>query len=63
MIDGRFVVAGRLLQTAPTDEIINEAQGAANRIWDAAGLPAPGVGLSPIWPLPAGPGGHGAPNA
>jgi 5-methylthioadenosine/S-adenosylhomocysteine deaminase len=64
MIGGSFVVADRLLQTAPTDEIISEAQAAANRIWDAAGLPPPGAGLSPTWPRPAGPGGRdGAPNA
>ena len=62
MIGGRFVVADRLLQTAPTDEIINEAQAAANRIWDAAGLPPPGAGLSPTWPRPAGPGGPGRPG-
>ena len=52
MIGGRFVVADRRLRTAPADEIIDEAQAAANRIWDAAGLPPFPASLSPTWPLP-----------
>jgi 5-methylthioadenosine/S-adenosylhomocysteine deaminase len=46
MIGGRFVVADRQLLTAPADEIISEAQGAASRIWDAAGLPPASGGLN-----------------
>jgi hypothetical protein len=63
MIGGRFVVAGRKLRTADTDEIVSQAQAAADRIWDAAGLAPPGAGLDARWPLRAGARGRGAAHA
>jgi len=63
MIGGRFVVADRQLRTADTDEIVSQAQAAADRIWDAAGLAPPGAGLDARWPLRAGARGMGAAHA
>lgn len=55
MIGGAFVVADRRLQTGPADDIVAEAQRAADRIWAAAGLPPAGPGIDARWPLAAGP--------
>ncbi|HTW02399.1 MAG TPA: amidohydrolase family protein, partial [Streptosporangiaceae bacterium] len=63
MIAGRFVVADRQLRTADTDELVSQAQTAADRIWDAAGLAPPGAGLDTGWPLRAGARGKGRAHA
>ena len=63
MIGGKFVVADRQLRTAQTDEVVQEAQAVADRIWDAAGLRSPGDGVAARWPVPLSAGGHGARHA
>jgi 5-methylthioadenosine/S-adenosylhomocysteine deaminase len=63
MIGGKFVVAGRQLRTARTDEVVQEAQAVADKIWDAAGLAPPGDGMATWWPVRAGAGGPGARHA
>jgi 5-methylthioadenosine/S-adenosylhomocysteine deaminase len=63
MIGGIFVVAGRQLQTGRVDDIVREAQHAAERIWAAAGLPPPGHGIAARWPLPVSRRKREAPRA
>lgn len=63
MIGGKFVVEDRQLQTATTGDIVQEAQAAATRIWQAADLPPVGAGIATRWPLPAGRREQGARHA
>jgi hypothetical protein len=42
---------------------VRDAQAAADRIWDAAGLPPVGGGIAARWPLPRGQRGQGARHA
>jgi hypothetical protein len=63
MIGGTFVVADRQLQTGRVDDIVREAQHAAERIWAAAALPPPGPGIAARWPLPVSRRKREAPHA
>jgi 5-methylthioadenosine/S-adenosylhomocysteine deaminase len=63
MIGGDFVVADRQLRTARTDELVREAQSAADRIWQAASLAPAGAGITTRWPLSVGRSDRGAIHA
>jgi 5-methylthioadenosine/S-adenosylhomocysteine deaminase len=55
MVGGEFVVADRQLLTARTEDIMQEAQLSASRIWQSAGLAPVGAGIATRWHLPAEP--------